>query len=208
MRIRFILTASLLLAGFIFLPIAGAQAHSLLVSSNPSSGAQVATSPAAVQMTFSEGVEPAFSSFAVIDRARKHYEAGAPTIDRVKGLVTLPLQPNLAPGNYVVQWKVVSVIDGHLTIGSFAFGVLGKGGASGGTTRAPTPSAPPSGAAPAPQRPPHPRPPPKRCLIRCRPRIRARPASRSRRGSLTLPCAGWTLCWLPAWSVVQFSACS
>src|SRR5437763_7461164 len=126
MRIRTILVACLLAASLVFLLAGGAQAHSLLVKSDPPSGAKLATAPASVQMTFSEGAEPAFSSFAVIDRTRKHFEAGTPpTIDRVKGLVTVPLQPNLAAGNYVVQWKVVSVVDGHLTRGSFAFNVLG-----------------------------------------------------------------------------------
>ncbi len=125
MKLRAIVAACVLVAGLTFLLTLSAEAHSLLVSSDPASGAKLATSPANVQMTFSEGVEPAFSSFDVIDRTRKSYVAGAPTIDRVKGLVTVPLQPNLTPGNYVVQWKVVSVVDGHLTRGSFAFNVIG-----------------------------------------------------------------------------------
>ena len=79
-------------------------------------------------MTFSEGVEPAFSSFDVIDRTRKSFAAGEPVIDRVKGLVTIPLQPDLPSGAYIVQWKVVSVVDGHLTRGSFAFNVTAQAG--------------------------------------------------------------------------------
>src|SRR5438477_7906202 len=107
MRIRTILAACLLAASLISLLAGGAQAHSVLVSSNPASGAKLAAAPATVQMTFSEGVEPAFSSFVVIDRMRKHYEvSGPPAIDRVKGLVTITLLPNLAPGNYIVQWRV------------------------------------------------------------------------------------------------------
>ena len=85
-------------------------------------------------MTFSEGVEPAFSSFDVIDRTRKSFAAGEPAIDRVKGLVTIPLQPDLPSGAYIVQWKVVSVVDGHLTRGSFAFNVLPRPGAPGTPT--------------------------------------------------------------------------
>src|SRR5438067_13442410 len=147
MRIRTLPVACLLAASLVFLLAGGAQAHSLLVKSDPPSGAKLVTAPESVQMTFSEGAEPAFSSFAVIDRTRKHYEAGTPTIDRVKGLVTLPLQPNLAPGNYVVQWKVVSIVDGHLTRGSFAFNVVGAAGAPS-LTPAPglTPSPPPPAA--------------------------------------------------------------
>src|SRR5436309_1089935 len=82
--------------------VRGAGAHSLLVSSTPAAGAQVARPPAVVQMTFSEGVAPDFSSFAVIDRSRRHYEAAqAATIQSKQGLVTVPLQPNLPPGTYI-----------------------------------------------------------------------------------------------------------
>jgi copper transport protein len=127
--IRAALVVSLLAASLLFLQAGIAQAHSVLVSSNPPSGANLAGPPAAVQMIFSEGVEPAFSSFSVIDRTRKSFAAGQPTIDRVKGLVTIPMQPNLPAGAYIVQWKVVSVVDGHLTRGSFAFNVQPQPGA-------------------------------------------------------------------------------
>ncbi|HMA35991.1 MAG TPA: copper resistance protein CopC, partial [Chloroflexia bacterium] len=126
MRRRTFLSASLL-AGWLWLLLGtAAGAHSLLVSSNPSAGAQLTQPPASVQMTFSEGAVPEFSSFAVIDRARHHYEvAQPPVIDPQKGVVTVALQPNLPSGVYIVQWKVVSSVDGHLTRGSFAFSVAG-----------------------------------------------------------------------------------
>ncbi|MEP6775724.1 MAG: copper resistance protein CopC, partial [Chloroflexota bacterium] len=149
MRIRTILIASLLAAVLACLFVGRAGAHSILVSSNPPSGAKLPVAPTSVQMTFSEGVEPAFSSFIVIDRTRKHFEAGAPTIDRVSGLATVPLQPNLAPGDYVVQWKVVSVVDGHLTRGSFAFNVQAAPGAP--TSLPATPIAGTTGTPPAPE---------------------------------------------------------
>ena len=149
MRIRTILLASLLAAVVAFLFVGRAGAHSILVSSNPPSGAKLPVAPTTVQMTFSEGVEPAFSSFVVIDRTRKHFEAGAPTIDRISGMATVPLQPNLAPGDYVVQWKVVSVVDGHLTRGSFAFNIQAAPGAP--TSLPTTPIAGTTGTPPAPE---------------------------------------------------------
>src|SRR5690242_7399911 len=139
MRMRRFLIAGLAAACLWLLLGSGALAHSVLLSSTPASGAQLASPPATVQMTFSEGVAPDFSSFAVIDRARRHYEsAQPPVIDAQKGLVTVALQPNLPSGVYIVQWKVVSVIDGHLTRGSFAFTVQGGPPPPGGT---PTPAA-------------------------------------------------------------------
>ncbi len=149
MRIRTILIASLLAAALACLFVGRAGAHSILVSSNPPSGAKLPVAPTTVQMTFSEGVEPAFSSFIVIDRTRKHFEAGAPIIDRVSGLATVPLQFNLAPGDYVVQWKVVSVVDGHLTRGSFAFNVQAAPGAP--TSLPATPIAGTTGTPPDPE---------------------------------------------------------
>ena len=176
----------------------GHGAHSILVSSNPPSGAKLPTAPTTVQMTFSEGVEPAFSSFIVIDRTRKHFEAGAPTIDRVRGLVTVPLQPNLAPGDYVVQWKVVSVVDGHLTKGSFAFNVQAA------------PAYPP----PCPQRPsqalqvPHLPPNPRSTQDPSLPRPTSLPASLPRRACSTWPCAGWAVSLPRSWPAVPSFACS
>src|SRR5689334_16261368 len=140
MRMRRFLIAGLAAACLWLLLGSGALAHSVLLSSTPASGAQLASPPATVQMTFSEGVAPEFSSFAVLDRARRHYEsAQPPVIDAQKGLVTVALQPNLPSGVYIVQWKVVSVIDGHLTRGSFAFTV--QGGAPPATGETPTPAA-------------------------------------------------------------------
>jgi copper transport protein len=149
MRMRRWLIAGLAAAALWLLLGSGALAHSVLLSSTPAAGTQLASPPASVQMTFSEGVAPDFSSFAVIDRARRHYEsAQPPVIDAQKGLVTVALQPNLPPGVYIVQWKVVSVIDGHLTRGSFAFTVQGgttpvpaetPAAATGSTGTAPTP---------------------------------------------------------------------
>src|SRR5690349_25034461 len=116
MRKRMIGVASLAAAWLWLLLGSGALAHSLLVNSNPASGAQLTSPPASVQMTFSEGVALDFSSFAVIDRARQHYESSAPPVlDSTKGHVTVALQPNLPAGTYIVQWKVVSAVDGHLT---------------------------------------------------------------------------------------------
>jgi copper transport protein len=150
MRMRRWLIAGLAAASLWLLLGSGALAHSVLLSSTPAAGAQLATPPASVQMTFSEGVAPDFSSFAVIDRARKHYEsAQPPVIDAQKGLVTVALQPNLPPGVYIVQWKVVSVIDGHLTRGSFAFTV--QGGSPPATVETPAPATGSTGTAPTPQ---------------------------------------------------------
>src|SRR5690349_23545591 len=105
---RIILGAGLAAIALMLLFVQPALAHSRLVSSNPTSGARLTTPPASLVMVFSEGAQPQFSTFAVLDRTRKHYEvAGAPTFDAAKGQVTVRLQSAMPPGAYTVQWKVV-----------------------------------------------------------------------------------------------------
>ena len=76
-----------------------------------------------MSLTFSEGVEPAFSSVIVTDAAgarvdRDDLRRDAAQTTRVfLGLKRLP------PGGYRVDWKIMS-IDTHKTQGSYTFTVL------------------------------------------------------------------------------------
>ncbi len=129
------------LALFFLLPY-GALAHSRLIRSTPTAGAQLATSPSALVLSYSEGAQLQFSSFAVLDRARHHWETGqAPTLDAAQGQVTVPLLPALPAGAYTVQWKVVSAVDGHITRGSLVFTIVGPPAATPGGGQATVPSA-------------------------------------------------------------------
>ncbi|HUS17667.1 MAG TPA: copper resistance protein CopC [Chloroflexia bacterium] len=155
MRIRSVVVVALAVLLLWLLP-AGAGAHSLLVSSTPTAGAQLPTPPGSVNLVLSEGAVPEFSSVVVLDRARRHYETGTPAYGAQGIQVRVTLEPNLPPGVYIVQWKAVSSVDGHLTRGSFPFTVLG---APGATPAAAAPAAPtPAGPAPAPA-PPEPETP-------------------------------------------------
>ncbi len=99
-------------------------AHSRLTGSTPAAGARLAQSPERIVITFSEGAEPEFSTFALLDRSRTHFELDHPPL--LEGdKVSIFVQPNLPPGAYTVQWKVVSALDGHLTRGSIPFRILG-----------------------------------------------------------------------------------
>ena len=99
-------------------------AHSRLTGSTPAAGARLAQSPERIVITFSEGAEPEFSTFALLDRSRTHFELDHPPL--IEGdKVSIFAQPNLPPGAYTVQWKVVSALDGHLTRGSIPFRILG-----------------------------------------------------------------------------------
>jgi copper transport protein len=110
------LVATLLLAG-------SAAAHALPQSSDPSAGANLATAPTAVTITFGERPDPELSTIKVLDTGGNVVSTGpttAITADVLK--LTVALKP-LSPGVYTVAWRTVSAVDGHLATGSFAFGV-------------------------------------------------------------------------------------
>jgi methionine-rich copper-binding protein CopC len=100
-----------------------ALAHALPRSSVPPAGAKLNAAPDAVIVTFSEGVELAFSTIEVrdasgarVDRNDVHIVGG----DTRRLAVSLN---TLAPGTYKVIWHVTSV-DTHKTEGSYQFTVL------------------------------------------------------------------------------------
>ena len=94
-------------------------AHTFLDHAVPAVGSTVNAAPAAIELDFTEDVEAAFSTVEVTASAdgakveAKALEHPAP------GVLLLPL-PRLAPGEYAVRWKVVSV-DTHSSEGSFRF---------------------------------------------------------------------------------------
>ena len=100
-----------------------AQAHSTLVRALPAARSTVKAPPERVQLWFSERLEPAYSS-ASVWRADQRVDGGdavlSPQDDR---LLTVAV-PALAPGTYVVRYRVLSV-DGHVVEGNFSFTVTG-----------------------------------------------------------------------------------
>ena len=128
-----------LLAG-LWLVAAGmpAGAHALLRESDPAAGSSLDQAPSRVLLTFTERPEPGLSSIRVLDSGGRQVERGqaAPvpgeSLDLAVGL------GDLADGTYTVSWRVVSRDDGHVTAGSFAFGVgVPAPAATPSSTRAP-----------------------------------------------------------------------
>ena len=113
-----------LLAGAGMIALApAANAHALLRSSVPASGAQLDHAPDAVAIVFTEIPEPSLSSIHVLDTAGNPYEKGrARPVPSNRHALRVDLKP-LAKGVYTVAWRTVSRTDGHATGGSFAFGV-------------------------------------------------------------------------------------
>jgi copper resistance protein C len=97
-------------------------AHAFLQHASPPVGSELPVSPSAVTITYTEGVEPDFSTIEVqneqggrVDKADPHLLGG----DQTKLSVSLPQLP---PGKYTVIWHVTSV-DTHKTEGRFNFSV-------------------------------------------------------------------------------------
>jgi methionine-rich copper-binding protein CopC len=111
-------------AAFVCAFAATAHAHAFLKTASPAVGSTVAVPPTEVAITFTEGVEPKFSTIEVrdatgdrVDRADPHNAPGGKT------RLIVSLNP-LKPGAYAVSWSAISV-DTHHTEGKFTFSVGG-----------------------------------------------------------------------------------
>ncbi len=99
-----------------------ALAHAFLDTADPAVGSTVKGAPAIVAITFTEALEPSFSSITVKDEAGERVDlddAHVAPDDPTRFAVDL--KP-LKPGSYKVNWRVTSV-DTHKTSGSFSFTV-------------------------------------------------------------------------------------
>ncbi|MGO1344383.1 copper homeostasis periplasmic binding protein CopC [Chromohalobacter japonicus] len=96
-----------------------ALAHAHLETANPAEDAEIAT-PERLTLTFSEGLELAFSNLALSDSDGTAVELGDATLEDDDMTLTAPIETPLEPGRYEVKWHVLSV-DGHKTEGGYTF---------------------------------------------------------------------------------------
>jgi hypothetical protein len=98
-----------------------ASAHAFIKTASPAVGSTVETPPSQVVIDFTEGVEPLFSTIAVLDAQGGAVPTGAPHLVGDGTHLAVDLKP-LPPGDYTVVWHATS-IDTHKTEGHFAFTV-------------------------------------------------------------------------------------
>jgi methionine-rich copper-binding protein CopC len=96
-----------------------AKAHAFLDHAEPRVGSTVPTAPREVLLSFTQKLEPAFSSVEVSDANGTRVDLGKPSIST--SVMRIGLKP-LSAGTYRVRWHVLSV-DTHTTEGSFTFQV-------------------------------------------------------------------------------------
>jgi methionine-rich copper-binding protein CopC len=118
MRIFFTVLALLTMA----LGAPEAQAHAFLDHASPLVGSTVAAAPHEVSLTFTQNLEPAFSTVTVTDSSGAQVSTGNASVSGNTMRVGLK---SVGPGSYRVNWHALSV-DTHTTQGSFTFQVGGK----------------------------------------------------------------------------------
>jgi copper resistance protein C len=101
-----------------------ARAHSFLVEATPSSKDHVATAPKTVKLRFGGGVEPKYSKLTIEDSSGKVLGEGAIGMPDKPRELSMD-SPELAPGKYVVRYRVLST-DGHIVEGNYEFTVDAK----------------------------------------------------------------------------------
>jgi methionine-rich copper-binding protein CopC len=99
-----------------------AHAHAFLDHASPLVGSTVATAPHEVSLSFTQSLEPAFSTVTVTDSSGAEVSQGKAQVSGNTMRVGLKA---LGPGSYKVRWHALSV-DTHTTEGSFSFHVGGK----------------------------------------------------------------------------------
>ena len=96
-------------------------AHAFLDKASPPVGSEVPASPPALNLTYTEPVEPLFSTIQVTDASGARMDDGKPVTQDDGRILSVKLK-KLPPGAYKVEWHVTSV-DTHKTEGHFSFSV-------------------------------------------------------------------------------------
>ena len=116
-----------LVAVFMVLDAAPADAHAIVKRTEPAIDEVVATSPSRVLMEFNEPVEISFGAIRVFDAHGRRVDEGETRyVEGRADEVEVPLESELAQGTYTVAWRIVSA-DGHPIGEAFVFHVGAPG---------------------------------------------------------------------------------
>jgi copper resistance protein C len=113
---------SVLIAALVAPLSSAAMAHATLDRAMPPVGSSQTSPPREVVLSFTEDLEPAFSSIEVRNESGTVVSSGKARVDSKQHTqLRVPLK-SLPPGTYKVFWRVLSV-DTHRTEGNFTFRV-------------------------------------------------------------------------------------
>jgi copper transport protein len=116
------LAGALVAIGTAALPLR-ASAHAALVESAPANGELLDVAPEEIRLVFTEPPDVTLTTIEVVDRSGAPVSSGeARPVAGDDHAVRAGLDP-LPDGVFTVSWRTVSTVDGHVTSGSFSFGV-------------------------------------------------------------------------------------
>ncbi len=105
-----------------------AQAHAILVKSDPAVNAELNVPPDQVIAYFSEALDQRLSSMEVRDGTGAKVDDGQVGFGPEAERMSVGIEGDVPPGFYTVIWETLSSVDGHLFKGSFPFTVLNPDG--------------------------------------------------------------------------------
>ncbi|WP_336213338.1 copper resistance CopC family protein [Nonomuraea sp. LPB2021202275-12-8] len=123
-----------------------AQAHNVLIGSDPKDGATLSAPPAQITLIFDQPVRQGYAQIGVTGADGSAWTDGAATVSAER--VTVKVKPLKAAGAYVVGYRILSS-DGHPVTGKIGFTLGGAAGAPQDTGAAPVQAGPDAGAAAA-----------------------------------------------------------
>jgi len=115
------LLQTLLVSATLLSPLA-AQAHAILVKSQPAKDATVSEAPKQIDLWFNDPVRSEYKALAVIDSEGKRVDNRDVEQSLTDGSNIHATVQDLAPGIYTVRYRVVSQ-DTHIVTGKFPFTV-------------------------------------------------------------------------------------
>ncbi|GGP84767.1 copper resistance CopC family protein [Streptosporangium pseudovulgare] len=151
---RRLLTVLLLACSALLGVVAPAQAHNILIGSDPKDGARLSAGPERITLTFDQSARQGFAQISVTGPDGTRWEDGATTVNGPKvGVALKPLGP---AGEYAVGYRILSS-DGHPISGKITFTLTAAGPGAAASPQAvssaspASPGAADSGASPASQ---------------------------------------------------------
>ncbi|MEU4833759.1 copper resistance CopC family protein [Streptosporangium sp. NPDC023615] len=122
-----------------------AQAHNVLIGSDPKDGAELANGPSRITLVFDQAVRQGYARISVTGPDGTRWEDGRTTVDGAR--VAVGVRPLGPAGTYVVGYRILSS-DGHPVSSKTTFTLTAPGpGAAGPASAVPATPAPAVSAA-------------------------------------------------------------
>jgi|GEM_PF-655029 len=113
---------------FLLSSAAPAQAHAILIRSDPPQNARLIGTPKQIVLFFSEALDRPLSTVHLLDSAGHQQPTSSPQFGNDPTEMSVTVTSTLPPGYYTVSWVTVSAVDGHRWSGTFPITILNPDG--------------------------------------------------------------------------------